>query len=91
MKYPDSQEEEDEEELDEEVRLREAAAKAAVKMQYDNRHHAAARDLQVGDAVFVQQPSGATDKATVLTSNQHEVTIKTEAGAVQRRHLDRFK
>ena len=77
--------------LDEAVRVREAAVKASVKDRYDTRHHTAPRHLAEGDAVFVQQASGATERATVLEANAHEATVETEGGAVQRRHLDQVK
>ena len=76
--------------LDEEVRLREATAKAAVNEGYDTRYHTASRPLAVKSAVFVQQPSGATEQATVITASPHDAIIETEDGSVQRRHLDRL-
>ena len=76
--------------LGEEVRLREATAKAAVKESYDTRYHTASRPLAVKSAVFVQQPSGATERATVITASPHDAIIETEDGSVQRRHLDRL-
>ena len=79
LRCPGSEsEEEDDDELDEAVRVREAAVKASVKDRYDTRHHTAPRHLAEGDAVFVQQASGATERATVLEANAHEATVETE-------------
>jgi len=58
------------EDVDDEVRTRESATKASVKEGYDKRHHAHPRDLAPEMSVFVQQPSGATDRGVVLQARQ---------------------
>ena len=83
--------EDDDSDMDEEIRIADAKAKAAAKKQYDQRHHVRPRNAQEGDKVFIRQPSGAMDEATVISATDHDATVQLDAsGACQRRHLDRL-
>ena len=81
----------DDEEIDEEVRECDAQHKAASKVTFDAAHQAKSRTLVPGQAVFVKQPSGSTDKATIVTATPHDAVITTEEGVTFRRHLDRLQ
>ena len=78
------------EDLDDTIRTCESAIKTAVKNTYDRRHHATSRQLEPGATVFVQQPSGATKQAVVVSATPHDAVIRTEADVEQRRHVDRL-
>ncbi|XP_065189665.1 uncharacterized protein LOC135820276 [Sycon ciliatum] len=82
---------EDDDEIDEEVRERDAQHKAASKVNFDAAHQAKSRTLVPGQAVFVKQPSGSTEKATIVTATPHDAVITTEEGVTFRRHLDRLQ
>ena len=81
----------DDADLDEEVRQADARAKAATKAMYNAQHRGQVKQLVPGQAVFVKQPSGATEKATVISATPHDATILTESGSQFRRHLDRLQ
>ena len=81
----------DDADLDEEVRQADARAKAATKAMYDAQHRVQVKQLVPGQAVFVKQLHGATEKATMISATPHNATILTESGSQFRRHLDRMQ
>ena len=82
--------EEDDAELDE-VRTQDTQVKQAATQAFQRKHHAQARSLSPGQRVFVKQPSGATEQATIVSATPHDAIITTETGQRQNRHLDRLQ
>ena len=82
---------EDDEELDEDVRAQDTRLKQDAVEAHQQRYHAQARSLSPGQRVFVKQPGGATERATVVSATPHDAIITTEAGQQPNRHLDRLQ